>query len=323
MNNESKDYSVVILTHMPSDELAISLEKLLEQTIKPKKIIIYNTDLIHFFKRISDRFKLEKILYDDKSFIQLVHISKNEFDHGKTRNDATKLIDTDYVLFLTDDAVPYDKFLCENLLKAFDKYRDDKDVAVVYARQIAKSNAKLKEKYVRLFNYPDYDIVKDKVSEKKLGIKNYFCSNVCAMYDMSIFNSTGKFEENVILNEDTFYAYKVINEGYKIVYVSDALVYHSHNYTYKEQFSRNFDIGVSQAEREEMFNSIPSYSEGKKLVTFVISKLLKELHIIMAFDFIIECAFRYFGFRKGINYKSLTKDQCIKYALNKKYFKKN
>ena len=320
MSNNLKDYSVVILTHKPSDELIVSLERLIDQTIMPKKIIVYNTDLINFFKNISDRFKLEKLLYDDKKFVQLVHISEDEFDHGKTRNDATRLVDSKYVLFLTDDAVPYNKYLCENLLSAFDRYSDERRVAVVYARQIAKDNAYLKERYVREFNYPDYDIVKDKNSEAKLGIKNYFCSNVCAMYDLDIFNSLGRFEENVILNEDTFYAYKVINKGYKVVYNSKALVYHSHNYTYHEQFSRNFDIGVSQALKPEIFNSLPSYGEGKKLVSYVILKLLKGLHIFKAVDFIIECAYRLLGFRKGISFDKLTNEECIKYACNKKFF---
>ncbi|MBP3201499.1 MAG: glycosyltransferase family 2 protein [Lachnospiraceae bacterium] len=321
MNDNIKGYSVVILTHMPSDELIFSLEKLLSQTILPKKIVIYNTDLIRFFKHITDRFKLEKLLYDNKDVVKLFHIDEKDFDHGRTRNDAVKHIDTEYVLFLTDDAVPYDKSLCENLLNAFDKYTDKEKVATVYARQVAKQNAKLKEKYVREFNYPEFDVIKDKNSEKELGIKNYFCSNVCAMYDVSIFNSVGKFEEDLILNEDTLYAYKVINSGYKVVYSADAVVLHSHNYTYREQFSRNFDIGVSHADNAYIFKSVKSYSEGKKLVIYVVKRLLKRLHIFMTLDFLIECVYRFLGFKKGINYKSLTNEKCIKYAYNKKYFK--
>lgn len=323
MNDNIKDYSVVILTHMPSDELIVSLEKLLSQTITPKKIVIYNTDLIHFYKNISDRFKLEKLLYDEKSIIQLVHIEEKDFDHGKTRNDAAKLIDTNYVLFLTDDAVPYDNSLCENLLDSFDKYSDNEKVVVAYARQIAKESAKLKEKYVRDFNYPAYDIIKDKSTEKELGIKNYFCSNVCAMYNRDIFNSLGGFEENVILNEDTFYAHKAINSGYKVVYNSQALIYHSHNYTYNQQFSRNFDIGVSHAEKENIFRNTPSYGEGKKLVLYVVKKLICGFHFLMAIGFMIECVYRLVGFKKGLNYKQLTNEKCIEYANNKNYFRKH
>ena len=320
MEDNIKNYSVIILTHLPHDELITSLEMLLNQSIKPTNIVIYNTDLIKFYNNIKNRLKFEELIYDNKNIIKLVHIKVEDFDHGKTRNDAIDIVNTDYVLYLTDDAVPYDKYLCENLLNAFDKYSDKEKVAVVYGRQIAKDSAKLKEKYVREFNYPDYDIVKDIDSEKKYGIKNYFCSNVCAMYDREIFYKLSKFEENIILNEDTFYVYKAINNGYKNVYVSDARVYHSHNYSYHEQFSRNFDIGVSQAERHEIFEKLPSYNEGKKLAKYVILRLLKGLHFIMIVDFVIECLYRVKGFRKGLNFKSLTNEQCIKYASNKNYF---
>lgn len=322
MCDKIKKYSVIILTHLPHDELIVSIKNLLAQSIKPEKIIIYNTNLIKFFKHIKNRLEFEKLLYDNKKCIKLIHIDELDFDHGKTRNDAMRLVNTDYALFLTDDAIPYDNYLSENLLNAFKKYDDDTLVAVAYARQIAKENATLKEKYTREYNYPDYDIIKDKSNEVKLGIKNYFCSNVCAMYDRNIFNKLLGFEENIILNEDTFYAYKAINEGYKIVYSSKALVSHSHNYSYKDQFSRNFDIGVSQAEKYDIFKNIPSYNEGIKLIKYVCIKLLKGLHFVLVFDFLIECFYRFLGFKKGMNFRSLKKEECIKYASNKNYFLK-
>ena len=322
MCDNMKKYSVIILTHMPHDELIVSIERLLTQKTKPEKIIIYNTNLVNFFKNIKERLKFERLLYDNKDLIKLIHIEEKDFDHGKARNDAMKLVSTDYALFLTDDAIPYNNELCDNLLNAFDKYDSDTKVAVTYARQIAKVSAKLKEKYTREFNYPSFDIIKDKANESKLGIKNYFCSNVCAMYNRNIFNNLLGFEENIILNEDTFYVYKAINSGYKVVYVSNALVCHSHNYTYKDQFSRNFDIGVSQAEKNEIFKNIPSYNEGMRLIKYVCVKLLKGLHFIMIFDFLIECYFRLKGFKTGLNFKSLSNEDCIKYASNKNYFLK-
>ncbi len=322
MSDNIKKYSVIILTHLPHDELIISIEKLLTQKILPEKIIIYNTNLVSFFKNIKDRLKLERLLYDNKNYIQLIHIDEKDFDHGKARNDAMKLVDTDYVLFLTDDAIPYNDELSENLLNAFTKYEKDSKVAIAYARQLAKNNATLKEKYIREYNYPTYDIIKNKENEAKLGIKNYFCSNVCAMYDRNIFNKLLGFEENIILNEDTFYAYKAINNGYKVIYTSNAIVCHSHNYSYKEQLSRNFDIGVSQAEKYEIFKNIPSYNEGMKLIKYVCFNLIKGLHIFMIVDFLIECCFRLYGFKKGLHFKSLSNDECIRYASNKNYFLK-
>ena len=323
MKNNGMTYDVVILTHAPRDEFVLSLEKIITQKIMPQKIIIYNTDESIFLNNIDKKDKLDRIFKDNKSLIDIINIDENDFDHGKSRNDASKLCKSKYILFMTDDAVAYDDKLTQNLMEAFDKYNsENQKVAAVYARQIARDDAKLKEKYVREFNYPDYDIIKDKSKESLLGIKNYFCSNVCAMYDREIFEKEGRFEENIILNEDTFYVHKVINDGYSIVYSSNSIVIHSHNYSYSEQFSRNFDIGVSQSEKDEIFSKIPSKKEGKKLVFYVVKKLVKGLHFIMCIDFIIECFYRYLGFSKGKKYKNLTIDKCIKYATNKKYFEK-
>lgn len=319
MSSIVKNYDVVILTHAPKDCIVLSIEKLQTQIIRPSRIVIYNTAENLFYKNIHDIDRFKELI--NSSNVKVVHIDEDEFDHGKARNDASKLCESDYLLFLTDDAVPYDEFMCEEMIQSFDRYSTaSSKVAVVYARQLAKSDAKLKEKYVREFNYPAYDVIKEKSKELELGIKNYYCSNVCAMYDRNIFNTLGQFEENIILNEDTFYVYNAINKGYRVVYSSNAKVYHSHNLGYKEQFSRNFDIGVSQYERKEIFSKIPSTKEGKKMFVSVSKRLLGGLHVIMFIDFVIECFYRYMGFNKGKKFEDLTIDECIRYASNKKYF---
>ena len=324
MSIQNKNYDVVILTHAPKDELLVSIDRLLNQSIKPTMIVIYNTDESIFYTNITDKESLKKYVNNDNTNgvnIRFINIEKNDFDHGKARNDSAKLGKSEYILFMTDDAIPANEKMAENLMGAFVKYDlVDHKVAVAYARQIAKENAALKEKYVREFNYPDYDIVKEKSKEEELGIKNYYCSNVCAMYDRKIFEILGGFEENLILNEDTFYVYDAINKGYRIVYKSDAEVFHSHDLTYKEQFSRNFDIGVSQCQKKEIFSKIPSTKEGKKFAKKIATRLLKEFHPILAIDFLIECLYRYRGFKKGMNYESLSNEECIECANNKHYF---
>ena len=321
-----KNYDVVILTHEPKDSLFSSIDMFRRQTYKPKSIIIYNTDKDIFYKNLSNKYGIDKVaasLKDENITLKKIDITEMDFDHGRARNESLNYVTSDYVLFMTDDAIPYDENMSQNLLSAFTEYSDDKSkVAVAYARQIAKVDATLKEKYIREYNYPDKDVVKEKSKEAELGIKNYFCSNVCAMYDVEIFNSLGKFEEDIILNEDTFYAYQSIQNGYKIVYRASAKVLHSHNLTYGEQFSRNFDIGVSQIDKKEFFKSIRSEKEGMKLIKYLVPKFIKGLHFISLFDFIIDCIYRYLGYKCGKNYKNLSIDKCIKYANNKKYFLK-
>ena len=51
--------------------------------------------------------------------------------------------------------------------------------------------------------------------------------------------------------------------------------------------------------RKKIYDKYNSTSEGKKLVKYVVGKLLQEGHPIMAIDFIIESGFRYIGFKVG------------------------
>ena len=82
-----------------------------------------------------------------------------------------------------------------------------------------------------------------------MGIKAFFCSDVCAMYDRKKYIEQGGFIKKTIFNEDMIMAYKFLMAGYGVYYKADACVIHSHNYSNMQQFHRNFDLGVSQADK--------------------------------------------------------------------------
>ncbi len=122
------------------------------------------------------------------------------------------------------------------------------------------------ERYTRQFNYPEQPSVKTKADLLRLGIKTYFCSNVCAAYKRDIFEQLGGFVNHTIFNEDMIYAAGVIQAGYAITYAADAKVFHSHNYSGWQQFTRNFDLGVSHVQYPAVFDGVPPEGEGMKLV---------------------------------------------------------
>ena len=88
----------------------------------------------------------------------------------------------EYVVCMTQDAMPLDAHLLEELIKPF----SDSRVAVSYARQLPAADASPIEVFTRSFNYPAQDRVKGKEDIPELGIKTYMCSNVCAMYRKDI-----------------------------------------------------------------------------------------------------------------------------------------
>ena len=315
-----KIVDIVIMTYRPSQKFVLLLESLLNQSYNINKIYIINTNEDEFYINLDNLTKTTvKELLNNK-IINLINIKSNEFDHGASRNIILKYSNADYVVFFTNDAVPYDNNLINNLVEGIDK---DISIKASYARQIPFNNAYYKEKLIRGYNYPNYDIIKSKDTLDLYGIKNYYMSNVCAIYDYKYFKQNNGFKENIILNEDTYFAYKIINDGYKVLYNSKVLVYHSHNYSYIKQFKRYFDIGVSHNEDEIVLKNIDSNKEGFYLFKKVIFEMLKHFKLFETLDFIIDLIFRFIGFTIGKNYKYISKNLCLKFTMNKNYFLRN
>ena len=96
------------------------------------------------------------------------------------------------------------------------------------------------------------------------------------MYDRRTYEELGGFVESTLFNEDMIYAGHLVQAGYAIAYAADAKVVHSHNYSAIQQFHRNFDLAVSQADHPEVFGGLPSEGEGMRLVRTTAGWLLKN-----------------------------------------------
>ena len=163
-------------------------------------------------------------------------------------------------------------------------------------------------------------MVKSEEDIEVLGIKAFFCSNVCAMYKKEIFEQMGGFVKKTIFNEDMIFAGCAIKKGYKIAYEADAKVIHSHNYKAMEQLRRNFDLGVSQVQHPEVFAGIKSESEGVKLVKKCIGHLWKNGYKTQILPMIVHSGFKFIGYKLGKNYTKLSKSFVIKCSMNKSYW---
>lgn len=302
---------VIIPTYKPNGELAVILDMLSRQTLKPDKIIIINTE-----KKYMDEFMKEPERRDALKSAEIHHIGRDEFDHGATRNMGAAYSKADIMIFMTQDAIPCDDSFVEKLLTPF----ADEKIALSYARQLPKAGSTEEERLAREFNYPDAPAVKSAKDRDRLGIKTYFCSNVSCAYRRSIFDELGGFVGKTIFNEDMIYAAAVVGAGYSIAYAADAKVYHSHSYTPAMQFHRNVDIGISQAEHPEVFGGLSSESEGKRFVTETIGKLIKGGHSGRVPVYIWSVICRYAGFLIGKNYRIFPKAFIKKCSMSPEYF---
>ena len=309
---EKREIDVIIPTFCPDKGLIALLEGLKKQTLLPGRIIIINT-----LSEKSRFFFEENSLQERFDNLELYHILPEEFDHGGTRDLGVSYSKAPFFLCMTQDAIPKDNRLLEELFQCF----RNPEIAVAYGRQVARKGAHVLEKYTREFNYPKVSTIKSKADLESLGIKTYFCSNVCAMYRRSIYESLGGFIKKTIFNEDMIYAAAAIEAGFKIQYQATARVIHSHHYTGADQLVRNFDLGVSQADHPEVFSHIPSEKEGKRLVKGALEYLKHENKRRLIPLFFYQCGCKYVGYRLGKGYKRLPRALVKRLSMNPNYWK--
>ncbi len=304
---------VIIPVYRPDERFYRLLCALKKQTMPANRIIVYNTEKA-YYEEFAKKYPLERKFPE----LEVYHLSRREFDHGGTRNLAVQKSDAPYFVMMTMDAVPADAKLLEELYWSLS---NDK-TAVAYARQLPGKDSGGIERYTRAFNYPAQSVVKTKEDLSRLGIKTFFCSNVCAAYKRVVFDELGGFPERAIFNEDMVFAWKAIYAGYGISYAADAKVIHSHEYSIAQQFHRNFDIGISQADHPEVFGSIRSESEGMRLVSGTVRYLLGKRQIAEIPKLFIMSAAKLAGYRLGKIYHRLPRHIVLKCTMNREYFLK-
>ena len=307
---------IVIPTYKPGAVFEKLIYRLQKQTVKPERIIVVNTGEEYW----------EQAEFDKSPFIfgtlagirlELYHIKESEFDHGGTRRWAANKSQAEYMLLMTQDAMPSDQYLIENLLKAM---RQDPLIGASYARQLPAADCGIIERYTREFNYGEKSRIKSEADVAELGIKTYFCSNVCAMYERETYVNQGGFIRKTIFNEDMIYAGGLIKAGYAIAYAADARVIHSHNYSGLEQFHRNFDLAVSQAEHPEIFGGVASEGEGIRLVKKTAAHCLRIRKPWLIVTLVWQSGWKFLGYRMGKSYRKLPRWLVLRCTMNRAYW---
>lgn len=301
---------VIIPVYKPDAGLLSLLDRLETQSVPVNKIILINTEE-KYFRELTDGTGFAE-RYPNA---EVHHIARKEFDHGGTRHQAVQYSDAEIFICMTQDALPADDRLVERLTGHFSG-----NGAVCYARQLPGADSPVFERASRYFNYPEVSREKTIADLGTLGIKTYFCSNVCAAYRRDVYEKTGGFIRHTIFNEDMIYAAAAVKAGYAIRYEAQAQVIHSHQYTNWQQLRRNFDLGVSQADHPEVFAGVSSESEGKRLVVQT-WRYLKEQGQRRRFPgFCLQCGFKYAGYLLGRHYKKLPRTLVLKITDNQEYW---
>lgn len=226
---------------------------------------------------------------------EVISIPKTEFNHGATREYARHLAPSDIVVFLTQDAIPLSADLIEHLCAPL---RQHTEVVVSYGRQLPRDHADIFEAFPRTFNYANEPQIRDITDTAKYGVYTFFCSNSCAAYKNSALDRIGGFKR-VLTNEDYFAVADLLQQGFKVAYVPEAMVKHSHAYTLWQEFQRYFDTGLVRAEYP-IIQKLVGHAEkrGADMMRQLLTQLYHEQPHLIPYA-ILQAAVKWLGFRIG------------------------
>lgn len=256
---------------------------------------------------------VEKIVENlEKAELRVIPIS--EFSHSLTREKAAMESESDIVVFITQDIVIKDKKWLSKLCKPI--YEGKCEAA--FSRQICDNESI--EKYTRINNYPAESRIVTKADTDRLGIVTFFFSDAASAVKRETYvKLNGYDKKDLLTNEDMYLAYKLIMNGYRIMYNAEAEVIHSHDYKFKELFKRYFDQGAFLSDNSYL-TEYGANSSAMKLLMVVARESLKDKNFKTFFNIVPNFAARFLGNRAGKRYKKLPIEKIKKYSGNIGYW---
>jgi rhamnosyltransferase len=155
-----------------------------------------------------------------------VQIQPHEYNPSRVMNQGMRLSKSDYGIFLNADATPQGPTWLRMLAQGL---RDPK-VAAVFGRQIPRPDC-------QAVYACDYDRCFGPQRESRNW--EHFFSMVSSGIRKDIWSKRG-FLEKLQYAEDDEYTRWARSEGYKVLYIEQSVVMHSHNYTPAQAYKRSF-----------------------------------------------------------------------------------
>lgn len=301
-------FSVAVPVYWPDHRWSKFLYSIADQSLPPTASLVVS----------SAAYSRDLTLAQENGF-RCISIEQIYFDHAGTRQFAVNLLspNSDIIIFLTQDALLASPDAFAQLIRVF----TDKSVGAAWGRQIPHLDSTPIAAHARHYNYPEKSRIVRKENVSTLGIKAAFCSNSFAAYRISALNEVGGFLSPTPLGEDMSAAGRLLNAGYGIAYVAEAVVQHAHNYTTIQEFSRYFDTGAFHALNPWLFEHFGSATdEGRRFVSSEISFLAKNSPFSIP-QAILNTIGKYLGYQLGKHFAILPCGIATRLGMNKTYWK--
>ena len=251
------DASIILLTLNAGEKFRKVLKAVFKQTYNNFEVIIIDSSSIDNTLEYAKRYP-----------IKIFKIPRSDFGHGKTRNLGARLAQGRYVIYLSQDAIPYDNNWLVNLLINLKK----EDVAGVFGKQIPNITANPLDSFSYKEDYPD---IKKNISIQNYKKNNVIFSNVNSAVKKSIILEY-PYTENIPASEDLGWAIDIIKKNYKLIYEPTAVVIHSHKFSFINTIKLYFDQGVSYSQIYQHENSTYLMLNSKRRFINKIKYLIKN-----------------------------------------------
>lgn len=249
-----KGVEVFIPVFNGMDTLKDCISGLLNQSIKPKKIIVADSGStdgsVEYLKSIPE--------------VQLLQIQKGSFNHGETRNLGWQNCKSEFIFYTVQDAIPTTNTLFEILLSNF----SNEKIAGVSGQQIVRSESRNNPiQWYRPYSLPTREI-KSVVSKEHFDQlspleKDKLTSwdDVIAMYRSEVLKEIPF--RRTYYGEDKLWAMDALRSGYTLMIDTNASVYHYHHYNYHQAYNRNFVSTYLKYKSVGVIQDVPAKTDFK------------------------------------------------------------
>ena len=211
--------SVIIPTYNGEQDLSVLLPSLKSQkNINSLETIVVDSESTDNTKEICLKYGCKYIA-----------IKHDEFSHSGARNLGAEEASGDYLLFMTQDALPFDDYWVARFVASM----SSADAVAATCVELPKEDCDLLSGLLK-YSHLDYMGVTDanrvmkypRIGSNDSIVKNGRLNNVACLIYRDVFERygfRGKYAEDLDLG------IRLIKSGYKLCYLSDVSVYHSHN----------------------------------------------------------------------------------------------
>lgn len=214
--------SVLICTYNRGNLINSTLESLItKQTRSPDEIIVVNGGGDNNCEEVLKSWSLR--------FRNLKEIKTKNLNLSNSRNIGIKYCTGDIILQTDDDAIPFPDWI-ELIYNAHNKFPN---AGVIGGDVVDASGKSLVFKVADATTFPHYNSIKE--------VRNV--PGVNSSYKKQVIDLIGEYDINLFRGEDVDYNWRVICEGWKVLYFPKIKVYHQHRATWRSLFNQHYMYG--------------------------------------------------------------------------------